>query len=134
MITMTIVAQVKPEKQEEFLQTIRSLNSKGEKEKGLRKTTLYQEMSDPNGFRLIAEWETERDLERYLGAEKFRVLLGALEVLCKESEIRYSQKTENVPNISETQPLLPESSRRESLAVMQEEGRDILKEKKEKYP
>ncbi len=132
MITMTIIAQVKPEKQEEFLQTIRSLNSKREEEKGLKKTTLYQEMSDPNAFRLIAEWETQKDLERYLGAEKFRVLLGALEILCKESEIRYSQKAEDLPKISETQPLLPESSWRKSLVMMQEEGKDILKEKKEK--
>ena len=90
MITMTVIAQVKPEKQQEFLQAVSSLYSDREKEKGLKKTTLYQEMNAPAGFRLIAEWESQKDLERYVRAENFRVLLGALGVLCKESEIRYS--------------------------------------------
>ena len=96
MVTMTVIAQVKPQKQQEFLQAVSSLYGGGEeeKEKGLKKTTLYQEVNAPTGFRLVAEWDTQKDLERYVRAENFRVLLGALEVLCKESEIRYSELPE----------------------------------------
>ena len=90
MITMTVVAQVKPEKRQEFMNALTSLYNHKEKEKGLKKSMLYQEMKDPYGFRLITEWETQKDLEGYLRAEKFRVLLGALEILCAKSEIRYS--------------------------------------------
>jgi len=133
MITMTIIAQVKAEKQQEFLQAIGSLYaSQEERQKGLRKTTLYREVTDFNGFRLIAEWETRNDLERYLRAEKFRVLLGALGVLCRESEIRYSEKMEDVPSIPKTRVLLPETSWRGNLTLMTKEGKDVLEEKKEK--
>ncbi len=130
MITMTVIAQVKPEKQQEFLQALGSLyGNQEEKEKGLKKTTLYQEINVPTGFRLIAEWETQKDLERYLRAEPFRVLLGTLEVLCKESEIRYSQKTENVPNIGRTPMLLLQRSGRGNQGCKPEKAWDILEGK-----
>jgi quinol monooxygenase YgiN len=94
MITMTVVVKVRTEKQEEFLQAMRSLNNGPEKQQGLRKSTLYQEIEDKTGFSLIYQWETQEDLDRYLGAEKFRVLLGALKVLCEKSEIRYRHISE----------------------------------------
>ena len=106
MIIMTIVVKVKPEKEEEFLQAIRSLHTGQDKEKGLISSTLYQEMDDPAGFRLLQEWNIQEDLEAYLSKEKFRVLLGALKVLGVKSEIRYSRKTE-IPD--QTDVLLAEA-------------------------
>ena len=94
MIAMTVVVKVKPEKHEEFLQVMRSLNADQEIQEGLRKSTLYQEIDDQTGFSLIYEWETQEDLDRYLDAEKFRVLLGALKVLGEKSEIRYRRISE----------------------------------------
>ncbi|MGZ3614753.1 MAG: antibiotic biosynthesis monooxygenase family protein [Thermodesulfobacteriota bacterium] len=94
MIAMTVVVKVKPEKQEEFLQVMRSLNTDQEIQEGLRKSILHQEIDDQTGFSLIYEWETQKDLDRYLGAEKFMVLLGALKVLGEKSEIRYRHISE----------------------------------------
>ena len=105
MLTMTVIAQVKPEKQQEFRRAISSLYStREEEERGLKKFTLYQEVNDPRGFRLITEWETQKDLEGYLGAKKFRVLLGALEVLCAKSEIRYSHLTKKEAEVLKSNP------------------------------
>jgi len=82
MSTMTVIAQVKPEKQQEFRQAINSLSSDMEaEEEGLKKSTLYQEVDKTHGFRLITEWKTGKDLEAYLRPEKFSVLLGAIQVL-----------------------------------------------------
>jgi quinol monooxygenase YgiN len=53
MITMMIVVKVKPEKREEFLQAMRSLNSDGEQLEGLREFKLNQENENPTGFSLI---------------------------------------------------------------------------------
>jgi len=94
MLTMTVVVRVRPDKQGEFLQAVRSLNGDGEKPQGLRKSTLCQETNGQSGFGLIYEWETQEDCERYLGGEKFKVLLGALKVLCEKSEIRYGDVSE----------------------------------------
>jgi quinol monooxygenase YgiN len=103
MLTMTVIAHVKPEKQQEFRHAINSLYSNGEEEeRGLKKSTLYQEVDDPRGFRLVTEWETQKDLEGYLRAENFRVLLGALEVLCATSEIRYSHLAEKRRGVRES--------------------------------
>ena len=95
MIIMTVLVRVKPDKRGEFLQAIRSLHGKKDDEKGFNKSTLYQEMDDPAGFRLIQEWKIQSDLEAYLSEEKFRVLLGALKILCEKSDIRYSRKAES---------------------------------------
>jgi quinol monooxygenase YgiN len=90
MITVLIVVKLRPEKQEEFLQTIHSLNGDSEKYKGLKKFTSSQEINDQNGFSLTYEWETQEDLDRFSDLEEFKVLLGALRVLCEKSEIRYN--------------------------------------------
>lgn len=100
MIRMTVVVKVKPEKREEFLQAVRSLNNDRERQKGLRKFTLHQEIDDPTGFSLIHEWETREDLDRYLGGEKFRVLRGALKVLGEKSEIRYKKISQKLPDLT----------------------------------
>ncbi len=89
MVAMTVTLKVSPEKREEFLQTMRSLESDLENEKGLRKSSLCQEI-DNGGFRLIYEWETREDLDRYLGTEKSKVLYGALRTLCTKADIRYT--------------------------------------------
>ncbi len=91
MVVMTVVVKVRPEKQEEFLQAMRSLNGDGKKHEGLKKFTLYREIDDQTGFSLIYEWETQEDLDRYSSTEEFRVLLGAFKVLCEKSKIRCSQ-------------------------------------------
>jgi len=110
MITMTVIVQLKPHKQQEFLLAIDSLYGtvNGGKEEGLKKTTLYQEVAEPTGFRLIVDWETQKDMEKYLRAEKFRVLLGALGVLCQESQIRYSDLPEKGDRSSGTMALFKE--------------------------
>ncbi len=89
MVMMTVVVKVRPEKKEEFLQAMRSLDAHREKQKGFMKSVLCQESNNQVRFRLVYEWETQEDLDRYLKAEEFSVLVGALKILCEESEIRY---------------------------------------------
>ena len=89
MVTMTVIVKVKPQKREEFLQAMRSLNADPGKYEGLTRSTLYQELDDQTGFSLNYEWETQEDLDFYLDTEEFSILLGALKVLGEKSEIRY---------------------------------------------
>ena len=101
MTIMMVWAKVRPEKQVEFLQAMRSLKDDCEKEEGLTKVTLYQESDCQMAFSLIYEWEKVQDLERYFKAEKFKVLRAALKVLAKKSEIRYGQISKNFPDLSD---------------------------------
>ena len=88
--TVSIFLKVFRQKRKEFLQTVRSLQSELKQDQGLIRSTLYQELDDPEQFYLIIEWETDQDYDRYLGSEQFRVLIGALKVLGEETEVRYS--------------------------------------------
>ena len=87
--TVSIFLKVFRQKREEFLQTVRSLQSDLEQDPGLMRSTLYQDVDDPEYFHLISEWETDRDYDSYLCSEQFRVLIGALKVLSEETEVRY---------------------------------------------
>ena len=90
MNTISIFLKVFRQKREEFLQTVRSLQADLKKDQGLTRSTLYQDMDDPEKFHIVNEWETDQDYDIYLGSEHFRVLIGALKVLSEETEVRYS--------------------------------------------
>jgi quinol monooxygenase YgiN len=89
MSTVSIFLRVHTKKRDEFLQTIQSLQTSLLREAGLSKSSLYQDMADPNAFHLIEEWATQDSMDRYVRSERFSVLMGALKVLCAESEVRY---------------------------------------------
>ena len=89
MSTVNIFLRVRPEKREEFLQTIRSIQKNLKEEADLMKSFLYQDMNDANIFHLTEDWATQDSMERYIRSEKFGVLMGALKVLCLESEVKY---------------------------------------------
>ncbi len=84
---MIFIAKVITKKHREFLQTMFSLREEKKKQKGLRNYRLYWDVCDEKRFSVIEEWETEKDLDKYLEGEGYRVLLGALRVLCMEVEI-----------------------------------------------
>jgi len=48
---------------------------------------MCEDRGDPTGFRLIDEWETDGDLQRYFSKEGSRILLGALRTLRTEAEV-----------------------------------------------
>jgi quinol monooxygenase YgiN len=90
MNTVSIFLKVFRQKREEVLQTVHSLQSDLKQCQGLIRSTLYQDVDDPQQFHLINEWETDQDYDSYLGSEQFRILIGSLKVLSEETEVHYS--------------------------------------------
>jgi len=97
---MAVLVKVRPEKLKEFLQAVGYLKNDIERQEGLKKVTIYQEIDDQTACSLVHDWETQEYLDRYLGSEEFGVLLGALEVLGEKSEIRYGHVSGKIPNIA----------------------------------
>lgn len=89
-IDVTISVRVMTGKREEFIQAIRSLKGDFVKKVKVRKPVLYQKVDDRTAFSLVCELGTEEDLKVLEETEEFKVLMGALKVLCEESDIRYS--------------------------------------------
>ena len=93
MSTVNVLLRVRPEKREELLQTLQSIQKNLKAKEELSKSSLYQDMDDSSVFCLIQEWATQDSMERYIRSEEFSVLMGMLKVLCVESEIKYQLST-----------------------------------------
>ena len=85
MIVNTTRITVPPEKRTEFLQTIGRLLEPIKHAKGCRTFDFYLDAADENSTLLVSEWDTETDLNNYLGSDDFAVLRGAITVLSARS-------------------------------------------------
>lgn len=85
MIVNTTRITVPPEKRTEFLQTIGRLLEPSKRAPGCRTFDFYFDAKDENSTLLVSEWDTETDLNRYLGSDDFAVLRGAITVLSARS-------------------------------------------------
>ena len=71
----------------QWVQSMRPLKRDGKEEEAFRTLKMCEDRGDPTGFRLIDEWETDGDLQRYFSKEGSRILLGALRTLRTEAEV-----------------------------------------------
>ena len=85
MIVNTTKFTVQPEKRTEFLQTIGPLVEPIKSAKGCHDFGFYLDVADENSTLLVSEWETETDLNNYLGSNDFAILRGAITVLSVQS-------------------------------------------------
>jgi hypothetical protein len=97
MITLSVVAKVTPRKQQEFLQSVRSLTGNLNKKGSTEKPILYQEVDDQTVFNLVCELRTKEDLRKLLSSEEFEMLRGAFKLLCEKSKIRCKYNCRNRP-------------------------------------
>ena len=62
-------------------QTIVSLSGSIRTEKGCKRCDFCQSIEDENKLWLLEEWDTQENLKSYLKSGRFRVLLGAMNLL-----------------------------------------------------
>jgi len=90
-----VSAKVKPEKIKEFRQTMGSLErEKGSKECYYMDFMVWCEVHDSSIFNLFFEWEKEQDFECYLDGDEFKVVCGAIKVLCEKSSFSCNSLSE----------------------------------------
>jgi quinol monooxygenase YgiN len=90
MISLTVAATVKPEKRKEFLDAMRAQQQERLQEPGIVRSQLYEREEEPLRLLIVDDWDKDEDLLRYIGKEDFRILLGALRVLCTEAEVKFN--------------------------------------------
>lgn len=81
MIVNSARITVRPDKQREFLQTIKQLLDSVKSAKGCVAFNVYVDAVDENSSLLVSEWETEADLNRHLGSDDFAIIRGAIAAL-----------------------------------------------------
>jgi quinol monooxygenase YgiN len=88
MVSLEILAKIQPGKRYEFLQTFEILTQANRKARDCIEQTLFEKSNEPNSFLWIEDWKNSESLESYRQTEKFRSLLGAIDVLGTLVKIR----------------------------------------------
>ena len=78
MIVTTTTILVQPEKRTELFHTISVLIDQVNRAEGCVMFRHYIDASDENSSLLMAEWETDSDLNNYLRSDDFAILRGAI--------------------------------------------------------
>jgi quinol monooxygenase YgiN len=90
---MTVIAMLKmmasPKKRTELLQTLETLkNSTTQADMGCVEYRFFQEDAHENNIILIMEWQTQDRWAAYQKTEQYKILLGAINLLCESSEMK----------------------------------------------
>lgn len=90
---MSLLALMKmtafPGKRTELLQTLEALKTDTCKaDFGCLEYHFYQEGDDDNNIILIMRWESQEKLAAYQNSDQHKILLGAISLLCKSSEVK----------------------------------------------
>lgn len=109
MIKMLVAAKVSPEKFEELQQTMGSIKRDLEISECRMDFILCRKIRQPSNISIIFEWENEQDFERSLDKDEFRVVRGAVKVLCEESSYFCNSISENWNRLSRNFPELQRS-------------------------
>ena len=77
-----------PKKRTEFLQTLETLRySTCQPDSGCLGYRFFQDGENENRITLILEWQTQEKLIAFLSSDQYKILLGAISLLCEFSEI-----------------------------------------------
>jgi len=87
MILVIVRMEVPSEKRKELSQTIASLIGSVRTEKGCLRCNICQNTEDENELYLLEEWDTQENCIGHQKSERFRVLLGAMNLLKKPYEM-----------------------------------------------
>jgi quinol monooxygenase YgiN len=87
---LTTLLTPTPEKEQEFLQTLRSLRTEIGRQPGCLACTVFKDEEGGGRLALITSWEDQAALRAHLSSEPFRVLVGASQLLGASPEFRFS--------------------------------------------
>jgi quinol monooxygenase YgiN len=88
MVGLEIQVKIQPEKRYEFLQALETLTQTNRKTRDCIEQTLFEKSNEANAFLWVEDWKNSESLESYRQTEKFRSLLGAIDVLGSLVKIR----------------------------------------------
>ena len=87
MVMFSMLIQISPEVQPEFLQAYHAVLRLIRREQGCLSCRLSLDTEDPTLFTLQGEWDNRESLERYLRTDQFRVLVGAAHTLSGDTPL-----------------------------------------------
>ncbi len=107
MVGLEIQVRVAKEKRQEFLQTCEFLAQAKDRIGAYVGQILFEGVGDPNRFLCVEQWTDSDLLESYLASDRFRTLLGAIEVLGKLEDLRIVEFKQMINRQDETRSAAP---------------------------
>ena len=107
MVGLEIQVRVAKEKRQEFLQTCDFLSQAKDRIGACVGQTLFEEVGELNRFLYVEQWTDSGPLEPYLASDRFRALLGAIEVLGKLEDLRIVEFKQLTNRQDATAPAAP---------------------------
>ncbi len=89
MVVSTLRILTAPQARAEVVRTLTAQLGPTRVQLGCRKCDLYQDVEDSAVITLVEEWESQADLDRRLGSEEYRAVLGAIELSREQPEIHF---------------------------------------------
>jgi len=81
MVGLEILISIQSGQRHEFLQTIEMFRSQQEKDKACIGCNIFETVDTPNQFLWLEKWTEHRPLDDYVKTDRFKALLGAIQVL-----------------------------------------------------
>jgi quinol monooxygenase YgiN len=81
---------VRPERRRDLLETMRGMLEPARVERGCLSFRLYEDVENRNALILLEEWATQEDLERHISKDNQRQLLGLMDLLSEQPELRFN--------------------------------------------
>ena len=79
---------------DEFIESLFFLSSGIRKEDGCVDFSLYRDLENKDAYRMIAEWKTQKAMEKHFKQKLFPVLIGAVKALGKDFEMNIGDTLE----------------------------------------
>ena len=90
MLIVTLRMTVRPDKRQDFKESIRGMLEPTRVERGCISYCLYEDIENKNTFTLLEEWKTRDDLEKHVRTDNYRRLLALMDFLSEPYELRFS--------------------------------------------
>jgi len=89
MWILTTRVKTRVHKRGEFLNSIALLVTDSREQEGNVGCDYHVDEHDDISITITSFWQSEDDLEKYMGSDLFKVLKGAAQILCDEEETNY---------------------------------------------
>ena len=88
MVGLQIMVTIQSGNRQEFLQAIDMLYSQQTSHNDRANDYVFEAVASPNQFFYLEQWTDRRMLDNFLKTDRFRALLGAIQVLGKLTSIQ----------------------------------------------
>lgn len=88
MIGHEILVRIHPEKRTEFLQAFDMLKTDDQLTDSRLEMELYEQVNESNAFLWLEHWDNDEALTRYYEENRYRAMMGAIEILGQLVHIR----------------------------------------------